>query len=134
MPFGSRNGRFVRLTGFRVAQLLIALERRRIAKRHRLHGARSRIVAMRVARNLDGRARHEHLRRPARAPEHRGRPHLAFHRDDLTVVTDDIEIDIRMRVDEVEPCQPALELHVLPDIVEAGAVVRVGAFDEAPVP
>jgi hypothetical protein len=35
-----------------------------------------------------------------------------------------------MRVDEGEPCQPALELHVLPWIVEAGAVVRVGAFDE----
>ena len=35
-----------------------------------------------------------------------------------------------MRVDEVEPCQPALELHLLPCIVAAGAVVRVGAFDE----
>jgi hypothetical protein len=35
-----------------------------------------------------------------------------------------------MRVDEREPCQFAFELHVLPCIVEAGAVVRVGAFDE----
>ena len=35
-----------------------------------------------------------------------------------------------MRVHEVEPCQPALELHVLPWIVAAGAVVGVGAFDE----
>lgn len=37
-------------------------------------------------------------------------------------------------VDEVEPCQPALELHVLSAIVAADAVVRVGAFDERPVP
>src|SRR5262245_51988585 len=35
-----------------------------------------------------------------------------------------------MRVDEVDACQLALELHVLPHIVEAGAVVRVGAFNE----
>jgi hypothetical protein len=35
-----------------------------------------------------------------------------------------------MRVDEVEPRQLALELHVLPWIVAAGAMVRVGVLDE----
>ena len=121
---------FRAIDGLGVAQLLIALERRLVAKRQRVHGARSRIVAMRAARHLDGRAPDEHLRRPARAPERRGRPHLAFHRDDLAVGSDDIEIDIRMRVDEVEPRQPALELHLLARVVAPGAVVRLGAFDE----
>ena len=109
LPFGSRKGRFVRSTDSRRSTADSARASAH-CQRHRLHSARSRILAMRVARNLDGRARHEHLRRPAGASEHRGRPHLAFHRDDLTVAADDIEIDIRMRVDEVEPCQPALEL------------------------
>jgi hypothetical protein len=130
LPFGSRKGSFRAIDGFRFAQLLVALERRLIAKRQRLHSARRRIFAMRVARNLDGHARLEHIRRPARASECRGRPHLAFHREDLAVVTNDIEIDIRMRIDEVEPRQLARQLDVLPHIVEAGAVVRVGAFDE----
>ena len=35
-----------------------------------------------------------------------------------------------MRVDEIDPCHLALELHLLPWIKTAGTVVRVGAFDE----
>ena len=93
-------------------------------------GSDGKVLAMRVARNLDGRALHEHLRRPARTSKHSGPARLALHRDDLAVATDNIEIYVCMRVDEVDACQLPFELHVLPHIVEAGTVVRVGAFDE----
>src|SRR6185436_17397873 len=69
-------------------------------------------------------ARHEHLGRPARAAQHRGRAHLALHRDGGAVRVDRIEVDVGMRVDEVEARQRAFDVDFARRSEAADAVMR----------
>ena len=117
---------FRAIAGFRVAQLPIPHERRRTARVNVPQCTQSDPRCGWPVTLMDAPGTNISGDQPERrAPWPTA---SAFHRDDLTVIADDIEIDIRMRVDE-EPCKLASS-SILPCIVEAGAVVRVGAFDE----
>ena len=75
--------------------------------------------------NLGVRALDEHLRGPARAAQQRRRAHLAAHRDRVAVRIDDVEVQIRMRIDEIDARDRALDLDGLRAIETAEAVMRV---------
>ena len=81
---------------------------------------------MRVARDDDVLARHEHLRGPARAAQHGRRAHLAAHRLHLAVGRHRVEVEIGVRVDEVDARQRAFDRDVLRGIEPAETVVRPG--------
>ena len=79
---------------------------------------------MRVARDGDVLARREHLRRPTRAAQHRRGAHLAAHLRDLAVLARRIEVEVRVRVDEVDAGDGALEHDHFRPVESAEAVVR----------
>ena len=81
---------------------------------------------MRPADDLYRDARHEHVGRPARTAQHRGRAHLTLHRDDRAIGVDGIEMDIGMGIDEVETGQRAFDRELARGIEAADAVMRPG--------
>src|SRR6185503_12152985 len=107
-PLGGRQlERALRGIDGRVRELIVTVDRRRAADRDALEITRVRIVSVRMSVDVDVPAGHELLRLPARAPDQRGRAHLAAHLQRLAVGVDGLEIQIRMRIDELELRQRA---------------------------
>ena len=82
-----------------------------------------RVVAVRVSVDVDVPARHELLRFPSRAPDQRRRAHLAAHLERLAVGVDGLEVQVRMRVDELELRQRARVVLEFLHLKQAEAVV-----------
>ena len=103
--------------------LIVAIALRRAADRDVLEITRRGIVAVPEAENRRFRTRDEHLFGPARAAQQRRRTHLAPHREGLAVGADDVEVQIRVRIDEVDALDDALDLDGLRAIEAAEAVM-----------
>ena len=78
---------------------------------------------MRIAGNLDVLARDEHLLGPARAAQHRGGAHLAALRDLRAVGIRRLEVDVGVRIHEVDARDRALERNLAAAVEIAEAVV-----------
>ncbi len=61
-----------------------------------------RIVAVRVGMHVDAPARHELVHLPTRTLDQRRRAHLTTHRQRLAVRIDGVEVEIGVRIDELE--------------------------------
>jgi hypothetical protein len=107
-----------------VRELIVAVDRRRAADRDALEIARLRIVAVRVSVNVDVPARHELLGLPSRAPDQRGRAHLTAHLERLAVGIHRLEVQVRMRIDELELRQRARVVLELLHLEQTEAVMR----------
>ena len=94
-------------------ELIVAIALRRAADRNVLEITRRGIVAVPEAEDRRFGARDEHLLGPAGAAQQSGRTHLAPHREGLAVGADDVEVQIRVRIDEVDALDDALDLHGL---------------------
>ena len=108
----------------RVRELIVAVDGRGAADRDALEIAGLRVVAVRVRVDVDVPARHELLRLPPRALDQRGRAHLAAHLERLAVGVDGLEVQIRMRIDELELRQRARVVLELLHLEQPEAVMR----------
>jgi hypothetical protein len=107
-----------------VRKLIVAVDRRRAADRNALEVARLRVVAVRVSVDVDVAPRHELVRLPARALDQRRGAHLAAHLERLAFGIDRLEIEIRMRIHQLELRQRARVILEFLHLEQAEAVMR----------
>ncbi len=105
-------------------ELRVAVQARAVADLDVLEVARARIVAVAEAEHRSLCADREHLGRPPGAAQQRGRAHLAVHGDLSARGVHDVEVQIRMRVHEVDASDHARERHLLRAIEPAETVMR----------
>ncbi len=117
-PIGS-HGR-----GLRLLPLPVPVHARAVSKRDRAEIAGVRLVAVGHARDVHLRPRGEPLLAPTGAPQDRRRTHLATPLGGLAIRPGHVHVQPRVRVDERELCDGAVDRDVLVEIEVGDAVMR----------
>ena len=82
------------------------------------------IVAVRMGMHLDVPAGHELMNIPTRALDQRRRAHLAAHGERLSIGADGVEVEVAVRIHEIELGQRARVVLEFLHLKQAEAVVR----------